>query len=997
MSRYIPNELTGVLAPINAELEKIQIAFIDTLSRKGDTPNVMEGSLDLNGQRLFNLADASNAKEPATLSQLNKAIQDLDKSLRDIIEGIIEGTLPSVTDLTPEQQQEIVTSVTDNVINSTVFTDLSTSIVNTQGEVQSLDQELTDLIGTVQTELNQAVASLDTDVQALDTQLQQSVSTLTTNLNTETLRINQAFGELDSIDTALLNETTARTNADSALSTSITGLTSQYNTLNSALLTEQTTRASADAALAQTINTLQTLSARIFVQDTAPTIAVAPDNAVEGDLWYDSDDGNHPYTLLDVSGTLTWVSIRDQIFQALQSQIQTEQTARIDGDTALASDITSLTTTVNTNNTNTLAAIQTEETARTTADTALSNQISTLTADVSTDIQNVTAQITAEATTRATEDTALATSVSNLTSVVNSNNTAALAAVQDEATTRATEDTALASSISSLSATVDSNTAAISTEATARADADSALSTQITTLAAARNKVFYQAEPPIAVSVGDLWFDSNDNNKPYRWSGTAWVDITDGRTTANAAAIVSEQTARISADNALATDIQTLISSTNNNTSAITSEATTRANADSALSSSITALTSTVNSNTAAIQTEQTARATADTAIANSVTTLSSTVNNNTAAIQTTQSVVDGLTAQYMVKLDVNGFVSGFGLYNEGSSSEFVVLADKFAVVTPGATPVVPFRVTVDGVFIKDAFIENLNASKINGQLVRNQLEDNIINGVKLEDGAVTADKIFANSVTADKIQANAVTANKILAGSVTGDKISSTAIDGKVIKGATFITTEVGQDSVEVKSGTPFGVSGNLFEWYGLKVNGVTWNNTTNEPITSGMSTVNSKFHKTVDGKIYFGGTFQAGTLSNSTTNTQLLTTSIADLGAFSSNGGQIQVTGSFSYAASTFGTGTCPTGTETTGTLFIERLVSGSWVIVSQVSIPGTYNCLEESGEYISEWSSGASVTYTDSDLNTTTRQYRARAVVNALPGTQRNKALTVVSAEE
>jgi hypothetical protein len=57
----------------------------------------------------------------------------------------------------------------------------------------------------------------------------------------------------------------------------------------------------------------------------------------------------------------------------------------------------------------------------------------------------------------------------------------------------------------------------------------------------------------------------------------------------------------------------------------------------------------------------------------------------------------------------------------------------------------------------------------------------------------------------------------------------------------------------------------------------------------------------------------------------------------------------------------------------------------------------CKTSSGEYISEWSSGASVTYTDSDLNTTTRQYRARAVVNAFLGTQRNKALTIVSAKE
>jgi hypothetical protein len=187
------------------------------------------------------------------------------------------------------------------------------------------------------------------------------------------------------------------------------------------------------------------------------------------------------------------------------------------------------------------------------------------------------------------------------------------------------------------------------------------------------------------------------------------------------------------------------------------------------------------------------------------------------------------------------------------------------------------------------------------------------------------------------------------------------------------------------------------LVEWFGPRISGQTWNNTTMSPIYTGMTKANAKTYKTKDGSVFFGGTFQAGTLSNSTTNTQLLTTSIADLGSFGSNGGQILVTGSFSYAASTLGSGTCPTGTETTGTLFIERLVSGSWNIVAQVPITGTYNCFQEGAEYISEWNSGGVVTYTDNGLNTTSRQYRARAVVNALPGTQRNKALTIVSAEE
>lgn len=706
MARYEPSDLTGVLAPVNAELEKIKEAVIDTLSRKGDAPNSMETNLDMNSNRVLNLVDAVNDKEPATLGQVKK-----------LIEKLIGGSFDQ-TDLTPEEIQTIIDGVTEEVLESSLLTDL-------QADIDALELE--------------------------DLNLRTDVNEIVLDLNNEIVRINNIFGELDTIDTAIINETTQRTNADEALATSVTGLAAQYDGLNAQLLLEQTTRATADAAIVQTIQTLQTFSAKIFVQDTAPTIAVAPDNAVAGDLWYDSDDNNHPYTLLDVNGTLTWVSIRDGQFTVLQAQVQTEQTARITADEALAEDITDLTALVTTNQSTALAAVQTESTARATADTALAQDIT------------------------------------NLTSVVNTNNSTVLSAV--------------------------------TAEQTARTNADSALASDITTLAA---------------TVGT------------------------------------------------------------NNTNVL-----------------------------AAIQNESTVRANADSAISSTVNTLTSTVNNNTATIQETKTVTDGVAAQYMVKTDINGYVSGYGLYSTGATSEFIVLADRFAVVSPGVAAAVPFEVVNGNVFIKNGVIGTLT--------------------------------------------------------------------------GKTFITTAVGEDSVEVKSGTPFGVSGNLFEWYGLKVNGVTWDNVNNVPIPSGMSTVNSKFHKTVDGRIYFGGSFQAGTLSNSTTNTQLATTSIADLGSFGSNGGQILVTGSFSYAASTFGSGSCPTGTATTGTLFLERYVSGSWNIVAQVPITGTYNCSEESGEYISEWNSGGSVTFTDNNQNTTPRQYRARAVVNALPGTQRNKFLSCVSTEE
>ena len=110
-----------------------------------------------------------------------------------------------------------------------------------------------------------------------------------------------------------------------------------------------------------------------------------------------------------------------------------------------------------------------------------------------------------------------------------------------------------------------------------------------------------------------------------------------GNKTSSDAALVTEQTARTTADTALASTITTLTAQvTNNKTStdaALVSERTARTDADSANASNITALAAQVTSNKtssdAALATEQTARTTADTALANTVTALAAQVTSN--------------------------------------------------------------------------------------------------------------------------------------------------------------------------------------------------------------------------------------------------------------------------------------------------------------------------------------------------------------------------------
>lgn len=57
---------------------------------------------------------------------------------------------------------------------------------------------------------------------------------------------------------------------------------------------------------------------------------------------------------------------------------------------------------------------------------------------------------------------------------------------------------------------------------------------------ATKNRTFYSATAPTATAVGDIWFDTTTGNKPYRWDGSTWISVQDASiqtalNTANAA------------------------------------------------------------------------------------------------------------------------------------------------------------------------------------------------------------------------------------------------------------------------------------------------------------------------------------------------------------------------------------------------------------------------------------------------------------------------------
>jgi putative phage associated protein len=150
------------------------------------------------------------------------------------------------------------------------------------------------------------------------------------------------------------------------------------------------------------------------------------------------------------------------------------------------------------------------------------------------------------------------------------------------------------------------------------------------------------------------------------------------------------------------------------------------------------------------------------------ITTAQSTADGNKATVQAHARSINGLEAQYTVKVDVNGKVAGYGLAttpkNGTPESKFIVNADRFGIGAPGKADVFPF--TVD---------TQQNRVGVNGELVVN--------------GKAIVDRLNAGDIHGDKITANTLNANRLKAGSITAreigvDKLSAISANMGDIRG---------------------------------------------------------------------------------------------------------------------------------------------------------------------------------------------------------------------
>lgn len=426
---------------------------------------------------------------------------------------------------------------------------------------------------------------------------------------------------------------------------------------------------------------------------------------------------------------LDWVAVGRPSPGASSAQLLIEQTARVNADGVLTSNVATLSAQVN-NSTNglpaTYAGLVSEQTARANADTAEAALRTTLAARVTTNEGSITTNasaISAEQTTRATADS------------TNASNTTALSSQVNDAATGLPKTRA--------DLIVAQNTFASGT--TSFATDVRTLKSQSAQMSEAALKTILNGEAANAANKNSLALASQELR----------TNIVDG--------LSAEAAARLA-----------LLAAVNANAATLTSEQLTRASSDDAESAARVVLTARVTTNEGAITTnaatiaaESTTRATADTAISSRVDAVVATAGANTAAISseaTTRASADGtLFAQYTVKVDVNGYVSGFGLAstanNAGPSSAFAVRADQFYIASPsgpGVAAQLPFIVrttatTINGVsvpvgvYMQDAFIQN--GTITNAKIGNAQIDDAKI--ANLSASKITAGSIAVGSYIA--------------------------------------------------------------------------------------------------------------------------------------------------------------------------------------------------------------------------------------------------------
>jgi len=538
---------------------------------------------------------------------------------------------------------------------------------------------------------------------------------------------------------------------------------------------------------------------------------------------FNSANGTLAETALDVEellDVLTGAITESQLYQVLQQRINL-----IDGASSLAGSVNArILAETNARN----AAIQAEADARAAAILAEATARGTA--------------ITTEATIRQSADESLSQQITTLTSVTLPGTYATIAALQQEITTRTNAISAEATARETLAtqlrgAYTGTDVTALSSglvysERQARVTADSALASRSDALEATVNNPTTGLVATRATLINDYYtktatdaaIASSSSTLTSNFNNTLQGYVTNATLTNNYYTATQTNSA-ISAATTNLVSTTTLNSTLGNyvTNATLTNGYYTKTQTDSAISASVQNLVSTTTFNstlanyvTNATLTNSYYTATqTDNAISSATNTVTANFNNTLTNYATTAAVQqnyyakasgEALEGQYTVKIDLNGYVSGFGLastapVNGTPSSEFIVRADRFSIASPGQTTIIPFIVqatptTINGVsvpagvYMNDAYIRN-------GTITNAKIGNAAIDDAKI--ASLSADKITAGTIDTARLAIDNVTLDSYYDGSIGRNRlrIRDLGVDTAKITDAAITTAKIGDLAV--------------------------------------------------------------------------------------------------------------------------------------------------------------------------------------------------------
>lgn len=265
----------------------------------------------------------------------------------------------------------------------------------------------------------------------------------------------------------------------------------------------------------------------------------------------------------------------------------------------------------------------------------------------------------------------------------------------------------------------------------------------------------------------------------------------------NSLGITQEMITRAQNDEELGVLFNEISASTDAIRALLQQEVLARTSANEAFVASVNTLYAELGSAVSAVQVKQTALTNAQQSLASNVNTVQSSLNNQISSVETklqtninlVGDTVKDIGALYTARVDVDGLIGGFGVYNNGKIVEAGFDVDRFWI---GRTTNKrkPFIIEGNEVFIDEAAINKLTFSKLRDESGSFVVKDGkvkadyitignaSIDTAHIKNAAITTAKIKDLSVDTLKIAGNAVTVPKFAqAGAMWGNGGTQTVL----------------------------------------------------------------------------------------------------------------------------------------------------------------------------------------------------------------------------